>query len=96
MGLHISGAEKLVRHLFKHNVPIAVATGSPSALFTLKTERHCDFFKLFHHIVCTGDDPEVKHGKPAPDPYLIALHRFGGDVPPPDKVSSWNDMLVAI
>ncbi|XP_033637786.1 pseudouridine-5'-phosphatase-like [Asterias rubens] len=87
------GAEKLVCHLFKNKVPIAVATGSSSRLLGLKTTRHKEFFKMFHHIVCTGDDPEVKRGKPAPDPYLIALQRFQGDIPPANKVLVFEDAI---
>ena len=34
-----------------------------------------DTFSCFGHTVCS-DDPDVKHGKPAPDIYFVAASRF--------------------
>ena len=69
------GAVELVEHLHRHQIPKAVATSSSRALFELKTQRHA-WFEQFD-LVVTGDDPEVKQGKPAPDIFLTAARRLG-------------------
>lgn len=45
------GVERLVRHLYKHGIPIAIATSSSDQMVEIKTRHLKEFFDLFHHKV---------------------------------------------
>jgi len=78
----LPGAERLLRHLHSKGVPIALATSSSRENFELKTQHHTEVFSLFNHIVTGSSDPDVKHGKPAPDIFLTCASRFPVPVEP--------------
>lgn len=80
----LPGAERLLRHLHKHKVPIALATSSSKAMYDLKTTRHLELFDLFDHKVYGSSDEEVKNGKPSPDIFLVCARRFGNPPKPED------------
>ena len=70
------GAERLVRHLHRHGIPMAVATSSSRELFRIKQSRHTNWFELFG-VTVTGDDPGIRQAKPAPDLFLAAASGLG-------------------
>ncbi|CAG9811751.1 unnamed protein product [Chironomus riparius] len=82
-----AGAERLVKHLYDKNVPICLATSSSKESFDVKTVHHKELFKMFQHITMGSSDPEVAHGKPAPDIFLVAASRF------PDKPKHENCLV---
>ncbi|MCY4148844.1 MAG: HAD-IA family hydrolase [Gammaproteobacteria bacterium] len=67
----LPGAEKLIRHLHRHKIPIAIATSSSQELYEIKVRHHRSWIDLFDAVV-TSDDPAVNHGKPSPDIFLVA------------------------
>ena len=66
------GAERLVKHLHKHNIPICVATGSKRKNYDIKTASHPELFGPFAQRVVCGDDSRLTRGKPHPDIFLLA------------------------
>ncbi|GAB0092419.1 pseudouridine-5'-phosphatase [Sergentomyia squamirostris] len=80
----LRGASKLVNHLHANSIPIALATSSSVESLEVKTAKHQELFKLFHHKVMGSSDSEVKSGKPAPDIFLVAARRFPDNPNPED------------
>lgn len=76
----LPGIRKIVQHLHRHRIPIAIATGSRRRNFEMKTEHLQDVFGLFGDNVVCGDDEWIKtgHGKPFPDVFLVAARDWLG------------------
>lgn len=68
------GAHRLLWHLHKHNVPVALATSTSRATFGAKMAGHGDLQSIFTCVSC-GD--EVTNGKPAPDCFREAAAKLG-------------------
>ncbi|KAJ2613921.1 hypothetical protein H4S08_001965 [Coemansia sp. RSA 1365] len=84
MTMMMPGAERLIRHLAKHSIPIAVATSSNKDMFLVKTTNHREVFELFGSNITCGDDASVKNSKPAPDIFLTAMDRLDSTLGPAD------------
>ena len=69
------GAVELTMHLHRYGIPQAVATSSDRYNFDLKITQHKEWFRIFECLV-TGDEPEIKNGKPAPDMFLLTAKRL--------------------
>ena len=86
----LPGVERLVRHLKTHGYKIAVATSSHRDPYELKTKNHTELFRLFD-VVVTGDDAELRAGKPAPDIFLLAAQRLGCPSNTPETTLVFED-----
>jgi pseudouridine 5'-phosphatase len=71
------GAIVLLELLRKRSIPVAVATSGHRAV-TLRKLENQPFLQQLEALVC-GDDPRLKHPKPAPDIYLLAASELGAD-----------------
>lgn len=97
----LPGVIKLVKHLAKHQIPMAVATGSLKRNYDLKTVHLPELFEPFEKRVICGDDPRLKdRGKPRPDVFLLAAELLGrkvgtGDVSSLDAEGEEGKALVA-
>ena len=74
----LPGAVEITNHLNNASIPQAVATSSDRNMFNLKTSHLKDWFDMFACVV-TGDSPDVKRGKPAPDIFLSAAKKLGAN-----------------
>ncbi|CAB3233429.1 unnamed protein product [Arctia plantaginis] len=89
------GARKLVEHLHKKGVPIALATSSSSDSVDKKMKNHQDILKLFNHLTMGSTDPEVTKGKPDPEIFLVCASRFP-DKPIPEDCLVFEDAVNGI
>ncbi|KAJ1346695.1 hypothetical protein KIN20_001582 [Parelaphostrongylus tenuis] len=87
----LPGAERLVRHLAKKGIPMAICTGSCSRTFAQKAKNHRDWIDLIPIQVCSGDDESIKRGKPYPDPFLETMRRFAPPPADPSHVLVFED-----
>ncbi|ETN77031.1 HAD hydrolase, family IA, variant 3 [Necator americanus] len=65
------GAERLVRHLSKKGVPTAMCSGSRSETFGPRREPHKEWLDLITLKVFCGSEPQIKRGKPHPEPFSV-------------------------
>jgi pseudouridine-5'-monophosphatase len=73
----VPGAEAFVAELAERGHALAVGTSSTRRLYDLKTS-HLPWFSRFSAVV-SGDHPEVKELKPAPDIFLAAARAMAAD-----------------
>jgi pseudouridine-5'-monophosphatase len=86
------GSIHLIQHLYSHHIPQAIATSSSQYPFSLKTKFHQAWISLIDCVV-TGDDADVKLGKPAPDIFLVAARRLGAN---PRQCLVFEDSLAGV
>eukprot|EP00041_Stephanoeca_diplocostata_P029055 m.847673 g.847673 ORF g.847673 m.847673 type:complete len:296 (+) comp23486_c0_seq1:72-959(+) len=72
----LPGVTALVEHLAASNIPMAIATSSSSTAMAEKRKPHQELFEKCAQIAVTGNDPELRRGKPFPDIFLLALARL--------------------
>ena len=82
----LPGAEKLIRHLHRWQIPMAVASSSDRDLLDIKKAKH-PWFELFNLLV-SGDEIPAGRGKPAPDIFLKAA---AGINAPPENTLVFED-----
>ena len=71
----ISGAESLITWCYNNNIAMALVTSSNAKSVEIKSRSH-DWLKLIKTRV-NGDDSNLKEGKPAPDPFILAAYKLG-------------------
>ncbi|KAH8393607.1 probable pseudouridine-5'-phosphatase [Drosophila serrata] len=91
----LPGVERLLKHLHDFNIPMAIGSSSCRNSFEAKTRRYSRLFDVFHHVVLSGSDEEVKKGKPAPDIFLATASKFN-ESPEPSKCLVFESSLLGM
>jgi len=77
----LPGAIKLITHLHKHHIPIAIATGTRKRNLPPKTSHLPQLIEPFGGNIVCGDDERIRgRGKPFPDIFLLAAETLGRSV----------------
>ena len=71
----VGGARRVLDAARRAGLPVGVVTASPRRVLELFLSRTglSDFFD----VVLSGEDPEIRENKPAPDVYLAGTGRLG-------------------
>jgi HAD superfamily hydrolase (TIGR01509 family) len=69
----VDGLEALINYLIERDLPLGVASNSPSPY----VERVLEAIQLRKYIECVVGSDQVQSGKPAPDVYLEAADQLG-------------------
>ncbi|QEY31464.1 HAD family phosphatase [Synechococcus sp. RSCCF101] len=85
----IPGARRLLEHCRDLGLPAAMVTSSTAAAAALKLSPH-PWLEALLPVRVHGDDPDLRAGKPEPDPYLLGALRLGV---PPDRCWAFEDSL---
>ncbi|KAI4469860.1 2-deoxyglucose-6-phosphate phosphatase 2 [Holotrichia oblita] len=86
------GVQKLLLHLHRHEIPMAIASSTAQHLYRRKSAPHTELFKVFHHVVCGRSDPAVTENKPDPEIFTVCMDRFE-DKPKPCDCLIFEDTL---
>ena len=68
------GAQDLIEYCYSQGIPMALVTSSSAKSLALKIAPHPWITKIKTKVL--GDDIELREGKPAPDPFLLAAKRL--------------------
>lgn len=101
------GVERLLDHLKKHKIPMAIASSSKKRWFDVKTDKFGPKFpSYFHHILLAPEESRVKECKPAPDTFLVCREMFAEDghgvkvngipLPPPSSFLVFEDSVSGV
>ncbi|KAL3117853.1 hypothetical protein niasHT_006285 [Heterodera trifolii] len=89
----LPGSTKLIDHLYAHNIPMAICTGSDNEEFASKMVKFDEWLKKIPLRVLCGSDPEVRIGKPNPDAYEVTIGRFAAKPTSPKNVLVFEDSI---
>ena len=84
----IDGAPELLQRCTELAIPMALVTSSARASVALKSAPHPWLEAIVERV--HGDEPELRAGKPAPDPFLLAAQRLGVA---PERCWAFEDSL---